>query len=284
MRHLISWVKSKSPAILTIAFLAYALLAAALIWYSEKVRIEHERIRVSTMAAEHVLAIQLNIEQALSSTYALATLVQLNKGEVRDFDAVATVMRSFYPGISSLQLAPGGVIQRIAPLAGNEKAIGHNLLTDPERDKEAFLTRDTGKLTLAGPFQLLQGGLGAAGRLPVYLNDDKGRSRFWGFVIVLIRFPEVLAPADLPRLEEHGYKYQVWRTHPDTGARHIIAGSSTTLVDPVERSLQIPNSTWTLSVVPVTGWIDRRAIAVKTALALFVLMLFAYTWRKSHPA
>lgn len=264
----------RSPAAAGIALLAYLLLAAGLIWYTEKIRIEHEREHAADLAGEYALAVQMNIEQALSSAYALATMVQLNKGDMPEFDTVAAAMRAFYPGVSSLQLAPGGVISRIDPLAGNEKALGHDLLADPARDKEAVLARDTGKFTLAGPFRLLQGGLGAAGRLPVYLDDKSGGKHFWGFVVVLIRFPEALAPVRLTQLAERGYDYAIWRMHPDSGTRQTIAASSTrALHDPAQRTLHVPNATWTLDVAPAGGWISRPMLAAKIALALFVLML-----------
>lgn len=264
-----------------LALVTYLLVAGSIIGYAESSRIEQERSRVASIAGERALAIQLNIEQALSSAYALATMVQLGKGELPGFASVTQAMRAFYPGIAALQLAPDGVIRQIEPLAGNEKALGHNLLADPERDKEAIRARDTGKLTLAGPFALVQGGLGAAGRLPVYLKDEKGGTRFWGFVIVLIRFPDALAPARLRDLVLSGYQYEISRVHPDTGKKHVIAASSgKLLVNPVARSLQVPNATWTLSLAPTEGWIDRTGVAIKAALALFILMLAVLGWRK----
>lgn len=41
--------------------------------------------------------------------------------------------------ISNVQLAPGAIVQYIYPLAGNESAIGHNLLTDSKR--KAFVEK-----------------------------------------------------------------------------------------------------------------------------------------------
>lgn len=263
-----------------VVFMICTLLAAALLWFSEQSRIEQERSRVSNLAGEYALALQMHIENALSATYAMATMVELNHGEISEFETAASALRSFYPGIAALELAPRGVVTYVFPLAGNEKAVGHNLLTDPERDKEAFLARDTGKLTLAGPFNLVQGGLGAAGRLPVYLNDENGKRRFWGFAIVLIRFPDILSPARLPALVERGYDYSLWRTHPDTGHKHMIASSSGhALIDPVDRAVQVPNATWTLSVAPRGGWVDSAMLAAKIAAALFIVLLATAAWR-----
>jgi PAS domain S-box-containing protein len=202
--------------------------------------------------------------------------VRQGKGNIPNFDTTANEMLPYFPGVSSLQLAPGGVVLRSVPLAGNEGAIGHDLLKDPKRNKEAFLARDTGKLTLAGPFNLVQGGVGAVGRLPVFLDNRNGKRSFWGFTCVLIRFPEVLSPARLSGLVERGYQYELWRTHPDTGEKQIIVSSSQNpLLNPVERSLELPNGTWTLSVAPSDGWSDPTGLALKAALGLLFSLLVA---------
>lgn len=277
----------RSRLCVAIVLLVYALTAAGIIWYSEKARVRHERARVSYLAGERAFAIQSNIEQAMSSAFALGSMVQLTKGDLKEFERLANTLRAFYPGISALELAPGGVIRHIIPLAGNERAIGYDVLSEPVSEKEAMLARDSRKLTLAGPFPLVQGGLGAAGRLPVFVSDEKGAAQFWGFVIVLIRFPETLAPARLTELTESGYDYEIWRTHPDTGKKHIIdASSGRQLVNPVERTVQVPNATWTLAVAPVNGWLDAKALSIKVALALFIAIIvtvMTVTWRQSHP-
>lgn len=266
----------RSLLIPVLVFLVSALAAAALIWRAEVARIEHERIRVAHLTSDYAHAIQLNVGRVLSSTYALATFVQLGKGELPEFDSTAGVLLPFYPGAAALELAPAGVVKRVFPFEANKKAIGHNLLKDPERDKEAFLARDTGKLTLAGPFKLIQGGMGAAGRLPVYVDDGKEKGRFWGFVVVLIRFPEILDTAQLPSLVAQGYDYTLWRVHPDTGDKHVIAASSDSpMSQAVDVKLAVPNANWTLSVVPAKGWLDLPGLGVKAALGLLGSLLLA---------
>lgn len=94
------------------------------------------------MAHDHARAVQRSIEHALSASYALAALVRQGKVVVSDFAATAQEPLLFYPGAASLQLAPGGIVRQIVPLAGNEKAIGRNQLQDPARNKEAILARD----------------------------------------------------------------------------------------------------------------------------------------------
>ena len=64
------------------------------------------------MASDHAQTLQRDIERSLSATYAIAALVRQGQGNIRDFEAVATEMLPFYPGIAALGLSPGGVIRK----------------------------------------------------------------------------------------------------------------------------------------------------------------------------
>jgi diguanylate cyclase (GGDEF)-like protein/PAS domain S-box-containing protein len=268
---------SRSWIVACAIFLTTAVAAAVLIWNSENQRRSEAKTRVADLAGDHAQALQRGIERALSATYAVAALVRQGNGTVRDFEAVGTQMLPFYPGIAVLGLSPGGIIRQVVPLEGNEKSIGFNQLQDIAQNREALLARDTGKLTLAGPLQLVQGGLGVVGRLPVYLDDVLGQPQFWGFSYVTIRFPQALEAARLPQLAERGFSYELWRIVPDTGKKQVIATSSAAgPIDPVERTLALPNGTWTLSVSPTQGWDDPLQLMLKTALGLFVSGLMAY--------
>jgi diguanylate cyclase (GGDEF)-like protein/PAS domain S-box-containing protein len=260
-----------------IAFALALAICAAIVLRSQAERLQQLRTAIAERIADKANDVESDIERALTATYALAALVRQGDGIIENFDAVATEMLPFYPGIASLQLAPGGVIRHIVPLEGNEKAIGHDLLADPARTKEAFLARDSGKLTLAGPFELIQGGLGAVGRLPVFLDGPDGAPMFWGFTTVLIRFPEVLDAAQLPQLVAQGLHYQLWRIHPDSGDRQVIASSTMDPLSlPVERDLQMPNGLWTLSVTPVAGWRDDATLMTKGGLGLLFSLMLAW--------
>ena len=258
-------------------FLLALTASAWLVRQFELQRLQQQRMHLAEQVSSRAQAIQRSTERALSATYALAALVREGRGQVPHFDAIAGEMLPFYPGAASLQLAPGGVIEHIVPLAGNEKALGHNLLLDPARDKEAFKARDSGKLTLAGPFNLVQGGLGAVGRLPVFLGERHGESSFWGFTTVLVRFPETLADARLPQLVEQGLAYELWRLHPDSGQKQVITASSAqALVDPVTQPMDMANGVWMLSMAPLKGWGDPQGLAFNLAQALTFSLLLAY--------
>ena len=276
MRHwFIRWPRALVAA-LAVSLIA-CVVTASLTWRLEQNDLQSLREHASLEATNHANALQRSMERDLSATYTLAMLVQHDKGVFRDFDVVASKMLAFYPGASSLQLAPAGVVQHVVPLVGNEQAIGHDLLRDPTRTKAAFLARDTGKLTLDGPFSLVQGGVGVVGRLPVFLDDAKGSPFFWGFTNVLIRFPEAVEVARFTELGEQGFAWELWRIHPDTGQKQIIAQSrSVGLIEPVEKTLKVPNATWTLSVMPVRGWFSPLRLFSRAALSLLFSLLLGY--------
>ncbi len=258
-----------------LAFLVTACLSATMVWRSESHQIKTERIRVAHMSDGYVAAIERNIDRALSATYSVAALVRQNQGTLPEFETLAGQLLPYYQGASALALAPNGVVSQIVPLRGNEKAVGHNLLKDAERDKEAIRARDTGQLVLAGPFPLVQGGLGLAGRLPVYMGESSEKKTFWGFVSVVMRFPQVLEAANLGRLNASGVNYVLWRIHPDTGSRQVIAASTETLDEPLELPVTVQSDHWTLSVAPVAGWQDAGRFWWKVLAALSLSALMA---------
>ena len=258
-------------------FLVTCLIATLIIAQSEHARREHERALVAAHIRDHAHYLESYITRALSASYALAALVEVGQGQVPDFDAVATRLLPLYPGASELLLAPDGVIQQIAPLAGNEKALGLDLLSYPSQRTEASITRESGQLTLAGPLELIQGGEALAGRLPVFLKNAASPPRFWGFAEVVMRLPQALKAAQLSELTASGYRYQLWRRYPGSGTPQIIEASfSGPLIDPVEASVHVPNGVWTLSVELEHGWGDPLGVSLKAAVGLVLAILSAY--------
>ena len=207
-----------------VALTALGVIAVLLLEFDKR---ENRRKSLNEYGTAVAQSLEQQLEQSLSSTFVLASLVQgSGDGTISDFDFVAAELIHAYGGIDSLQLAPGGVVSQIFPLAGNEEAIGHDLLNEPARRTEALAAIESGNLTLAGPFELIQGGTAVIGRLPVFLPVDQGELQFWGFTIALIRLPSLLAAANLSEISDQGYEYWLSRSNPDTGLPDVFAGSS----------------------------------------------------------
>lgn len=270
--------RSRPLMIASLVFLLAAVAAMALVWRLEQLRLQEYRSHVANIAADHASDLQRRLDHAFSATYALAVLLRQGHGDIADFESVVNHMLPFYPGVSAMQLAPGGVVRQVVPLAGNEGAIGHDILNDRLRAKEARLARDTGKLTLAGPFHLIQGGVGVVARLPVFINNSQGEPDFWGFTNVLVRFPQALDQSRMSQLASRGFGYELWRIHPDTGNKQVIAASSAiaSLKEAAEYRISVPNGTWTLSVAPLGGWGSPTLVTLHACLALLISLLLAW--------
>jgi len=270
----------RSWLISLIVTLLASLIGMGVVFYAARQDESLARAQALADASDRANTVQVAINRALSSTFALGAIVRQGHGQIDEFDAFARQLIVYYPGVMNLQLAPDGVVKQIYPLQGNEKALGHNLLADPARNKEAFMARDSGQMTLAGPFPLLQGGVGAVGRLPIFLNTrDAPSPVFWGFAIALIRFPDVLHNAGLDWLPKRGYQYQLWRQHPDTHRVQVIASSGVmkgALSDPVHYPITMPNGIWTLDVQPVDGWGNQQRMAINSLLAIGISVLLGW--------
>lgn len=220
--------------------------------------------------------LQQQIVRSLSATYALAAVLKQGRGELADFESLAEEMLPMYGGLSSLQLAPNGVIRRIVPVLGNEGALGHNLLDDPERNKEAYHALKTRKLTLAGPFELRQGGQAVVGRLPVFLDVGASGERFWGFVTAVIRIPDLLKASALTDIQFQGHDFSLTRKHPDTGeVQTIWASGQIRLDDPVTFRVAVPNGEWLLNVKRANGWHTPPLSLLGLLVALLMVSLLS---------
>ena len=106
-----------------VAFIVTLLVSLGAIWLHMNIirRDNQEEALVVTGYQSGVLTQHLN--GALSATYALAVVLRENGYRVNPpaFERLATDLLRFHPGAASLQYAPGGVVQHIVPLAGNDR-------------------------------------------------------------------------------------------------------------------------------------------------------------------
>jgi diguanylate cyclase (GGDEF)-like protein/PAS domain S-box-containing protein len=270
----------RRPRALALLVLAVCLsLSAVVIWQLAQDQRQATRADVENLAQNHAFLVRDSLNQALTLNYSLAAMVRLGRDSTERFEDVARELLPYFDSVSHISLAPDGIVARVYPLAGNEQSVGLNLLEDVKQNKEALRARDSGKLTLAGPVNLVQGGLGAVARLPVFV-DDQEDGHFWGFTLAVIRIDRLLETANLTQLHDQAMAYQLWRTNPDSGEREIIADNAAAfLQDPVHKSFEVPNGTWTLSVSPIAGWNNLWRMGGEMLVALTLSLLLAYqTW------
>ena len=158
--------------------------------------------------------------------------------------------------IKAHEIAKDGIVSQIYPIQGNENAMGFNVLEDSERKKAALLARDSGEYTIAGPFDLVQGGTGVLLFDPVYQIDAQGNKKFWGFSVLVMDWEKFIDKMELDKLEDAGYHYQIWKRGNKDDEQVVIAQCvNFEKEDTLEVACEVPNDTWYFEIIPENGWI-----------------------------
>lgn len=256
-----------------IVFSISILIVCGFLTKQKQLSIEHG----SYILSSETTKLQYSIDSRVLKLQILEMIIVANPNSVDQFDEIAAELYEDDPSIRSLQLAPNGVVSYVYPLEGNENAFD-DLFNDPNRRKEAEYARDTGNMTIAGPFELYQGGIGVVVRRPIYLTDTDGSQNFWGFSIAVLDVPEIFDKAKLSDLEADGYLYQIWKYHQnDDGIieKKYIAGSEMALpADAITNVIQVPGDMWYFTIIPQKGWISHAQILFLVGTALLIDLLF----------
>lgn len=182
--------------------------------------------------------------------------------------------------IKAHEIAKDGIVSQIYPIQGNENAMGFNILEDSERKEAARLARDSGEYTLAGPFELVQGGTGVLLFDPVYQIDAQGNKKFWGFSVLVMDWEKFIDKMELNKLEDAGYHYQIWKRDDKDNEKVVIAQCvNFEKEDTLEVACEVPNDTWYFEIIPENGWITSiqklwgLLISFMTALIIMTVYL-----------
>ncbi|NCB55525.1 MAG: hypothetical protein EOM49_11435, partial [Epsilonproteobacteria bacterium] len=275
--HTIVQRLNQPKTVLVSVFMSTFVLLSLVVYRFHTFELDTERKQVEAIATNYGYDIRSMLERALSSTYMLQALLNENNNtRIENFESVANDILPFYPGVIELAIAPKGIIQQVAPLRGNEKALGLNLFETASQQTEALLAKETGSLTLAGPFNLVQGGVGLAGRLPIFETQDQ-KETFWGFAVAIIRISEIFETVKAASLSGEAMAYEVWRIEPQSREKQVIyASDASSLTQPVEYGFDVPNGRWMVHMSPHRGWGDASALMLRELIVLAFSLLSAY--------
>lgn len=245
---------------------------------------ESRRAYALHLGADYAQRLTHRLAETMGPAYMMASLVQRHKGMIPDFDRAAAEIIGLFPMVSSIQLAPNGVVSAVFPIAGNESVPGTDLLKNPVRRQEAQLTIARRQLTLGGPYPLTQGGVGVIGRFPVFLPDENGWGKFWGFAIVVVGLPQLLDAGGMPELARDGYRFELCRVVEQAQCEVFSRSGEGAPVDPVVVSIEVPNGAWKLRLAPEDGWNPPARqwllVVASVALALLVTLLQFFLIRR----
>lgn len=175
------------------------------------------------------------------------------------FRNIATELINANPGIRSIGIAPGNILQAVYPLAPNESALGLDYRSNAAQwpaVEQAMRSRD---IVVSGPVDLIQGGRALLVRLPVYparyTSQPLAERSYWGVATLVLDEAKLLASAGALSVPE-GLRISVMSQPEDGGTAELLFGDAIPAgAEPVGAPLLLPgNVEWQLLGYPVEGW------------------------------
>jgi signal transduction histidine kinase/CheY-like chemotaxis protein/sensor domain CHASE-containing protein len=237
--------------------------------------VNKEKISASYTAEDTVRKIETQLGRYLENSEMLKNIIS-SKHTISDeqFNQLASYMKKNKNVIEAYELAPNGIIEKAYPLKGNEKVIGMNTLELPERQKEANIARKSGEYTIAGPYELKQGGTGALLFDPIYINDGN-KKKFWGFSILVLNWDAFLEELEVDKLEDATYHFKVWKEGNKGKHVTIMSCGHSSLNHTLSVACEVPNDTWYFEIVPFQGWIPMSYEIFGSIVSVLVAILLS---------
>ena len=237
--------------------------------------VNKEKISASYTAEDTVRKIETQLGRYLENSEILKNIIS-SKHTISDeqFNQLASYMKKNKNVIEAYELAPNGIIEKAYPLKGNEKVIGMNTLELPERQKEANIARKSGEYTIAGPYELKQGGTGALLFDPIYINDGNEK-KFWGFSILVLNWDAFLEELEVDKLEDATYHFKVWKEGNNGKHVTIMSCGHSSLNHTLSVACEVPNDTWYFEIVPFQGWIPMSYKIFGSIVSVLVAILLS---------
>lgn len=237
--------------------------------------VNEEKVRAAFTAETTVNRIKSQLNRYLDVSEFFQNIIGSgHQMDSKEFQALSQMISDDSQIIKVIEQAPDGVVKDIYPLKGNEAAFGIDMLNNPARKHEANLAMKSGQYTIAGPYELNQGGLGSLLFEPIYITDKSGEKSFWGFSILVLDWNRFLEELELDKLTDASYCYQMWKKDGNSGKKTIIAqGGDAIHKGAVQISCKVPNDTWYFEIIPHTGWVTVKQQALVFLVAVSIAVL-----------
>ncbi|NTV72161.1 MAG: PAS domain S-box protein [Azonexaceae bacterium] len=250
-------MKRRALLLVTASLVFFGLALAA--FFAEKINREQfasaERAEVLHSMTVIRDALESNLNSDIQLVRGLIGVIALdpNLGQAR-FDMAVQPLFSGRTQLRNVVAAPDMVIRWVHPLVGNEQAVGLDYRTAPGQFAAVERARVSRQIVLAGPLNLVQGGVGLVARLPVYLPDSKGEEHFWGIVSAVIDADRLYASSGLDA-EQPGIDIAIRGKDASGPDGEVFFGRPELFeASPVEATIYLPQGSWQIAATPRGGW------------------------------
>lgn len=272
--------KGKTPKKIKIYTVIVFLVTFCICSISSYLQILHhkdeEKMKAAYTAEETVRRMETQLNKYVARSEILKKLIESGyEVDDKEFHKMAQFMMDKDRVIKAVELAKDGTVSKIYPLKGNKQAYGLDMLTDRYRKSSANLAKESGKYTIAGPYDLVQGGKGVLLFDPIYQKKD-GKKKFWGFSILVVDWNNFIDSLELEKLEQTSYHYRIWKKDLLSGKKISLAQCKDS---ELKRSLQVacnvPNDTWYFDIEPKEGWYSIIQVGLNGMICILLAFLIA---------
>lgn len=253
----------------------------------ERFRQEVERDVLNELSVKRV-GLESNVLQNIALVKGLVAHVSSNPGITQEeYTSYAKYLLQGHHQLRNLGGAPDMVIRFVYPLEGNEKAIGLDYKKNPnqwEAVQQAIGARD---VVVAGPVDLVQGGQGFIGRMPVYVDQgEESVQLLWGLVSAVIDVEALYFQSGL--LDANSNIEIAIRGKDAKGEQgDVFFGDSAVFSqEPLIKTIKLPYGSWQIAAIPKGGWPTRAdnapLIWLVSGLFLLAFLVPVYFVMKSN--
>ena len=274
-------VITKNPLVYTFIFLFVGLVVLGIFFSHLEAQNRDMKIRddVTKVITDVKSSIENRLYLNIHRTEGIRALVAM-KPDLTQEDFVRAMEMNFSGDhdLRNIGLAEGMTIKYVYPIKGNEAAIGLDFTKNKVQFITADLARTKEKTVIAGPLNLVQGGVGIIARIPIYLDDKETNSHvFWGLASVVINMDGFYEKSGLNDLPE-GISLAI-RGKDSLGSKgEIFFGDKKVFEEnPIIEKIELPYGSWEIAAIPNTGW-SKSIVHMNTAISLYLviaLMLLA---------
>jgi PAS domain S-box-containing protein len=247
------------PHLITIIIFLSGFAVSILISYMKQNE-ENNLIREQLTSRLDKLRSTLNLQlySSINLTQGLIDLVKVQGGiSSMQFMEMARECLMRDTKIRNIALAPGNIIKYMYPKEGNEKAIGLNYMNTPGQRETVLRAISEKNTVVAGPLELVQGGIGIISRTPIFFRDSSKNGiteKYWGIAAIVINFPKLIENTGIDKALN--IQMIALRGIDGSGEKgRCFWGDSTIFFkDPVILDISLPSGIWQIAAVPINGW------------------------------
>ncbi|MDY0207700.1 MAG: diguanylate cyclase [Pseudomonas sp.] len=259
MKFKVKNIKKKLFSLIVSFFISSLIFYSFFVFQKEEISADSnlERFHALSKLTDVANSIQREIQSSIVYTDFFSIIISHNpdiKPEILEIYSYWALKHN--KNIKSVQFAPNAVIQTVYPRAGNEAALGHDLLGDPARAVFAQKAIEKRTVILQGPVLAKQGGFLMFNRKAIFIESDEGED-FWGLAVVAIDFDKLIEKYQTS-LKDVNYLFAL-RSNNNKIQENLFGLFEVFEKKSIIKAINVADTTWELAIYPKDGWKDERS-------------------------